>query len=414
MGQAAEAPIVEEGSDGVRLMTVHKAKGLEFPVVILADMTAKLVPAEASRHLDPARGLCALRIGGWSPRELLLQQPLEQAREQQEGIRVAYVAATRARDLLVVPVIGDQEYEGGWVSAMNGTLYPPLDRRRDAAPVPGVAPFRKDSVIERPDNEIASPQTVIPGWHRFEGDAPERSLDVVWWDPAALRLGAEPPFGLRRQELISRDVSPDVIASGERAYIDWRNSRAAALATAARPSLTVRTTSEWASIPGAIDDGDTVVIENLDTAAGRPAGPRYGTLVHDSLATVPLDADAALVRTIVETRARIVAATDEEVRSAADVVTAVLAHPLFAAAREAERTGRCLRETPVTAVIDQVLVEGVVDFAFETTDGWVVIDFKTDRAGGELLAQYRRQVLFYADAIARASGRPARAVLMKV
>ena len=36
------APILEEGSDGVRLMTVHKAKGLEFPVVILADMTAKL------------------------------------------------------------------------------------------------------------------------------------------------------------------------------------------------------------------------------------------------------------------------------------------------------------------------------------------------------------------------------------
>jgi hypothetical protein len=38
--QAAEAPILEEGSDGVRLMTVHKAKGLEFPVVILADITA--------------------------------------------------------------------------------------------------------------------------------------------------------------------------------------------------------------------------------------------------------------------------------------------------------------------------------------------------------------------------------------
>ena len=43
-GQAGEAPILEEGSDGVRLMTVHKAKGLEFPVVILADMTAKLRP----------------------------------------------------------------------------------------------------------------------------------------------------------------------------------------------------------------------------------------------------------------------------------------------------------------------------------------------------------------------------------
>ena len=50
-GQAGEAPILEEGSDGVRLMTVHKAKGLEFPVVILADMTAKL-RAPASRYID--------------------------------------------------------------------------------------------------------------------------------------------------------------------------------------------------------------------------------------------------------------------------------------------------------------------------------------------------------------------------
>ena len=70
--QAAEAPIVEEGSDGVRLMTVHKAKGLEFPVVVLADITANLAPAEASRHLDAPSALCALRIGGWSPRDLLL------------------------------------------------------------------------------------------------------------------------------------------------------------------------------------------------------------------------------------------------------------------------------------------------------------------------------------------------------
>ena len=38
-GQAGEAPILEEGSDGVRIMTVHKAKGLEFPVVILADLS---------------------------------------------------------------------------------------------------------------------------------------------------------------------------------------------------------------------------------------------------------------------------------------------------------------------------------------------------------------------------------------
>ena len=68
-GQAGEAPILEEGSDGVRLMTVHKAKGLEFPVVILADMTARLTPCEAGRFIDSERRCCALRIGGWSPKD---------------------------------------------------------------------------------------------------------------------------------------------------------------------------------------------------------------------------------------------------------------------------------------------------------------------------------------------------------
>ena len=70
-GQAGEAPILEEGSDGVRLMTVHKAKGLEFPVVILADITAKLQPSAASRYLDPASGTCAVRLAGCSPFDLI-------------------------------------------------------------------------------------------------------------------------------------------------------------------------------------------------------------------------------------------------------------------------------------------------------------------------------------------------------
>ncbi len=56
---AAEAPIVEEGSDGVRLMTVHKAKGLEFPVVILADLTCRM--QSRFRQPLPRRGARPVR-----------------------------------------------------------------------------------------------------------------------------------------------------------------------------------------------------------------------------------------------------------------------------------------------------------------------------------------------------------------
>ncbi len=96
---AAEAPVLEEDSDGVRLMTVHGAKGLEFPVVILADLTANIAAREPDQYVDGERRLCATRLLRCAPRELVDHEPQESAREQAEGVRVAYVAATRARDL---------------------------------------------------------------------------------------------------------------------------------------------------------------------------------------------------------------------------------------------------------------------------------------------------------------------------
>jgi len=431
-GQAAEAPIVEEGADGVRLMTVHKAKGLEFPVVILADMTAKIAPMEASRHLDVRRGLCALRIGGWSPFDLLLQQPVEQSREREEGVRVAYVAATRARDLLVVPAIGDEMYEG-WVAPLNDALYPPFDRRRVAAPAPACPPFRKDSVMQRPDDEIASARTVRARVHRMDAGGPEEAYDVTWWDPSALRLGVEPPFGLRRHELIAKDVAPEVIAEGQRRYIAWRNGRDTIVAAARVPACDVRTATEWARAeaataaapplqpslwaPSGISAPPTAALADviaLDGSSDRPAGPRYGTLMHAVLATVPLDADAASIRAIAATQGRIVAATGAEVDSAVSVVIDALGHDVFAAARRAEASGVCFRETPLTVTREGVLVEGVADLAFDDGEGMTVVDFKTDRAEGELLDRYQRQVRLYADAVAQVTGKRTRAVLLKV
>ena len=52
------------------------------------------------------------------------------------------------------------------------------------------------------------------------------------------------------------------------------------------------------------------------------------------------------------------------------------------------------------------IVEGVVDAAFETDAGWVVVDFKTDADPGEALDAYLGQVRLYARAIATATGRP--------
>ena len=123
-GEADEAPIVEEGVEGVRVMTVHKAKGLEFPVVVLADPTCSAARDTPSRHVDPSRRLWVEPLCGSAPIELLEAADEELRRDQAEAVRVAYVAATRARDLLVAPVCGDEPIEG-WLDVLNPVLYPP-------------------------------------------------------------------------------------------------------------------------------------------------------------------------------------------------------------------------------------------------------------------------------------------------
>ena len=418
-GDSTEAPIVEDGSDGVRLMTVHKAKGLEFPVVVLADITAKLAQLEASRSIDVAGGRCALRIGGWSPMDLIERQAIEHARDLAEGVRLAYVAATRARDLLVVPGVGDEPYAGGWVSPLNGAVYPPPAQRRSPAPAPACPAFKRDSVLERPDGGIAPASSVSPGLHRMGGD--DTAHEVVWWDPYALNLDVDPPFGLRRQELIARDVPAHVIEEGAQRHEAWRTERHAALARGRAPWVAVSTMTEWAAgdAAGVIDRGplDGVPepeVVTVSPAAGRPSGPRFGTLVHAALATVPLDASPSALETLVATHGRIVGAAVEEVAAAVSVVDAVLRHPLVEAARAAERAGRCHRELPLTMLDGDLLLEGVADLAFEHEGVMTVVDFKTDRPDPETLDRYARQVRTYAAAIQRVTGQIVRPVLLQV
>jgi ATP-dependent helicase/nuclease subunit A len=420
--QAPEAPILEEGSDGVRLMTVHKAKGLEFPIVILADITARLTPHEAGRHIDARRKVCALRIGGWSPQELNDQRDNELAREKAEGERVAYVAATRARDLLVVPAVGDEPYTEGWIAPLSGAVYPQEDVRRVQTAARGCPDFKsKDTVLMRPDGDPASMFTVCPGEHRLGPRGAEFS--VVWWAPDELVLGAQASLGLRRDDLIVKSVDPAVLRQRLDAYQQWRTARDSAVNAAARPSIEVLTATEFAdrsaSRASEPTDGRTIRVDVIDVATpdGRRAGgARFGTLVHAVLASVPLTrTDEHSATHLAETHGRVLGATADEIASAGAVVRTVVRHPVLTAAMRAAALGKCYRETPVTLRLDDgSLVEGNVDLAYIDDEDVVVVDFKTDRELEGAIETYRRQVQVYAAAIASALGRPARAVLMRV
>jgi ATP-dependent exoDNAse (exonuclease V) beta subunit len=419
--EASEAPILEEGSDGVRLMTVHKAKGLEFPIVILADLTCRMSRTDASRYLDAPRNLCAMKIGGWAPHELHDHEAEEVARDQAEGVRLAYVAATRARDLLVVPALGDDPWDGGWFSPLNRALYPPSASRRSSTRGPKCPAFKsKDSVVHRPGDGTAGPSTVCPGQYTFAGAG---GYSVVWWDPGALDLDKKPTFGVRRDDLIVKDVPKHIIADGRATYDRWQLARHDARAAGSVPSLRVQTVREWAADPSRTEVGvesewsrTHVRLVMIGQTAERPGGIGFGILVHELLAKAPFDVTREGLETLAAAEARVLGIKDDEARAAVVVAEGVLAHDLLRRARAADARGACRRETPITCLLaDGLLIEGIVDLAFEENGLWTVVDYKTDReiaSTGE--AGYRRQVALYASAIAKATGQRAAGIVVRV
>jgi ATP-dependent helicase/nuclease subunit A len=427
-GGVNEAPVVEEGTDGVRIMTVHKAKGLEFPVVILVDPTANATFRDPSRYVDPQKRLWAVPLCGASPIELLerREEILEQDRE--EAVRLLYVATTRARELLVIPVVGDERDDKpaatpapasggaagprpaseGWLDALDPVLYP--GDRRGSKAAPGCPMFGEDTVLERGDQASRSTgSSVRPGLHR----PAVGTHSVVFWDPSALGLDREDDAGQRQQKILAVDDKGTVARVGIEQHAAWRHDHDAAIASGATPSLVVRTVTEEKTA-GAGAALPEVAFESTGADRhARPHGKRFGVLVHAMLATVPLDGAAAEIADASRIQARILGAGDEEAAAARDVVAATLAHPLLARARAARRVER------ETALMirgeDGAIVEGVVDLAFLEDDaGWTVIDFKTDVELDGRKDAYVRQIDAYARAIAAATGQPAKGALLAV
>jgi ATP-dependent exoDNAse (exonuclease V) beta subunit len=377
-------------------MTVHSAKGLEFPIVILADMTANIAARNPDKHVDTRAGLCAVRLSGCSPWDLIDHEAEEHQRDLAEGIRVAYVAATRARDLLVIPAVGDGEREG-WISPLNKAIYPTRPDYRASVAAPGCPAFGSTSVLERPvDYDGSTEWSVKPGLHAIG------ALNVVWWDPALLNLHVQASFGLRQEEILMEDGGASL-----ELYNQWKGIRQRSIDRGNRPSLNVFLATDGIEPPAGF--AGRVQVERLSRSGQRPAGTRFGSLVHLVLRDVDFEARPDAIEQIARTHARLLNAPEDEVKAAATAVADALRHSLIDRAR---RAARCHRELPIVIEDKDIgLLEAVIDLVFLEGSDWIVVDFKTDVEDPKRLLKYRSQVGWYVHAIEKTMSAPTRGYL---
>src|SRR5207244_4717208 len=102
-GREGESPLADEHLDAVRLMTIHKAKGLEFPVVFLTNASSGRKPPPTHASLDDwATQRVGLRLGRCANATAARLQAQEDLRSEHETVRLLYVAMTRAKERLFI------------------------------------------------------------------------------------------------------------------------------------------------------------------------------------------------------------------------------------------------------------------------------------------------------------------------
>ena len=341
----------EEDDDAVRVMTIHGAKGLEFPVVVLTGLDSPPSNATPSLIFDDG-GVPRFRFVGdfRSPAHAALARN-EKALDKAERFRLLYVAFTRARDHLVV----DLSHKESSSEAMAAILYPICEE-------------------------------ITGGF--------ERMVPAVVREPTPT------------QPLPTDEVGADEWWPGQDRWIE---RRAQLLASGARQSAWSATALSKAATngQGAERGPDRRAADDRAGGADPEIQRRVGRAVHDALAKIDLPTTGVLsVEAIgvasTAARAQHLAGGD------ADLVVALVRSAIASPLVRSMAAGRHWKELPLAAPLRAEdggsVIEGFADLVGESQGGLVVIDFKT-AAGRSSSGQYLLQVAIYGYALREATGR---------
>jgi ATP-dependent helicase/nuclease subunit A len=378
-----EAVAEEEGTDVIRLLTIHSAKGLEFKVVVVADAGRDRGRHDADEILCLPDGRLGFRVAEPSTGKRLSTSEYESVRsaeqdaEGAERLRLYYVAMTRAIDRLIVSGAIDQDRKAdantpiGWV--LDRLEASELD---DVGAEPGEIERGGARLLIRldrhaPEAPVEGPAAVVEQLELFEvtenGGAPPEA-------PVLAPLTEVPAPPLHRV----RRLSYSALSLFERCSYRYFAERVVGLrpadATGTAPGQTGLAATE-------IGDAVHALLERIDL--GAPI--------------VPEDLEALV-------RARYPAVTDEELERIRAFVESYCRSEL--GARVAALQG-ATPELPFAFEHDGVLLHGRLDVLHRDGSNALVLDYKTNslaEAGPEEIveADYRLQRLVYALACFRA------------
>ena len=408
-----EAPAVPaEESRSVRILSIHKSKGLEFPFVFLCD-TARLFNKSDAREsvlVHPVLGLgpkCTDQANGVEyptvARQAIAAQLLTETLS--EEMRLLYVAMTRAKERMIIT--GTTRDIDKTVSTLAATAAAPL------APevLRGMgSPFLwllQSALLDRDERFLRR------NYVRLQTDAAAGSTEAE----------AEPT---------PPEPDPALLAQLEHTLsFRYAHERATELPSKVTATELKRLEPETAppedaGAPLLKGAPRTQVFRRPDFSARerRLTAAERGTATHRTLQYLRF-ADARTPEGIAAQVQALAARGQLTAREAQAVNTASLLQlmrtPLGAALAAAEAAGTLRREFRFSLLCpaetffpgageEQVLLQGVVDAWFETEDGLVIVDYKTDRirpdAVPERTAYYAAQLRAYAGAMARITGRP--------
>lgn len=354
----AEAVANEPDDDAVRLLTIHAAKGLEFPIVILAGLGIphrNTAPRVAWGEAASGRETVAVRTGRMEAYFLTPGYDRYQSSEREHGFlerdRLLYVAATRAQERLVV-------------SAFHKS-YTESHRQRHTKQSCAIAEC------------IEAVHAAHPEWSVLQH---------------GMALGPGTAATAERED-----------TAEERA--EWVAARAELTARLGRAPVLAATAIAHEAAAFELPEEREPEDDGQPWKKGR-AGTSVGRAVHAVLQTVDLSA-ASGFRAASESQAIAEGIADQAERIERLVRNALESDSVRAAVAAPNRW----RELYVATELEGVVVEGFIDLLYEGPDGLVVVDYKTDSVRGEATIQaamtrYRLQGAAYALLLERALGRP--------